>query len=149
MLSQSDRLLLRELQLNFPFTPRPYRAVAQKFGLTEKQVIKKVKLFQDKGIIRYVGGIFDQRKLGIASSLIALSVPKKDLPRVVNIINSYPQVTHNYLRRDKYNLWFTVSASSRNKLLRLVKEIKKKVGKEDMLDLATLKVFKIDARFRV
>lgn len=157
MLGQKDKLLLRELQFDFPLLERPFLEIAKRLGLTEQQVIKKVRFFCDTGIIRYIAGIFDQGKLGIVSTLIALSVPNKDLARVSRIINAYPQVTHNYLRRDvslafaqrgkKFNLWFTLSASSEVKLLSLIKEIRRKTGVEDMLNLPTKKVFKIDARF--
>lgn len=149
MLSRKNKLLLRELQSNFPLTRRPYQKIAEKLGLTEQQVLKKARAFQNKGVIRYIGAVFNQRKLGIVSSLVALSVPGKNLSEAANIINSYPQVTHNYLRQDKFNLWFTISAPSKAKLLKLVREIKQKTGVENVLNLATLRVFKIDARFKV
>lgn len=148
MLSQKDKLLLDELQSNFPISARPYRDIAVKFGLREEEVMQKIKLFQKKGIIRYIAGVFNLKKLGLVSGLIALSVPRRDLARVVRIINSYPQVSHNYLRKDKFNLWFTLSASSKRRLLDLVREIKERTGINHTLDLFTLKVFKIDARFK-
>lgn len=149
MLSQKNKLLLRELQSNFPLTCRPYQKIAERLGLTEEQVLEKARAFQNKGIIRYIGIVFNPRKLGIVSSLVALSVPGKNLSQAANIINSYPQVTHNYLRRDKFNLWFTLSAPSKSRLLKLVREIKRKTGVKNALNLATLRVFKIDARFKV
>ena len=67
----------------------------------------------------------------------------------VRIINEYPQVSHNYLRDAEFNIWFTVTASSHTRLLRIIREIKKRAGLKDILNLKTLKVFKIDARFRL
>jgi len=149
MLSPKDKLLLRELQFNFPLVERPYLKIAAKLGLTEKQVIERTAIFKEKGIIRYIGCVFNLRKLGMVSSLIALSVRAQDLPKVTEIINAYPQVTHNYLRRDEYNVWFTLHAPSKNKLFKLIKEIKNKTAAKKVLNLSTLKVFKIDARFRL
>ncbi len=149
MLSQKNKLLLRELQSNFPLTRRPYQKIAEKLGFTEEQVLQKARAFKNEGIIRYIGVVFNSGKLGIVSSLVALSVPGKNLSEAANIINSYPQVTHNYLRRDKFNLWFTISAPSKARLLKLVREIKQKSGVKNALNLTTLRVFKIDARFKV
>ncbi len=148
MLKSKDRLLLKELQSGFPLSPRPYKEIAKHFGLSEEEIINKLKGLKRKGVIRYTGAIFNLKKFGIVSSLIAMSCLKKDLPRVVCIINAYPQVTHNYLRNDKYNLWFTLSTSSKNKLLKLINEVKQKTKISDLLDLRTIKVFKIDTTIR-
>lgn len=159
-MNQKEKTLLLKLQSDFPLVPRPYQEIGKKFGMTEKEVIDKLKNFKKKGIIRYIGGAFNLKKLGIKSTLIALSVPKKNLQKTVNIINAYPNVSHNYLRQDKFNLqncnngsrfnlWFTVSSRSKKKLLNIVNEIKKKTKSQNMLNLMTLKVFKIDARFKI
>jgi DNA-binding Lrp family transcriptional regulator len=147
MLKSKDRALLKELQDNFPLESHPYLAIAKRLRLTEEEAIKKTKTLKKKKIIRYVGAIFDTKKLGLSSTLVAMSVPRKRIKRVSKIINSYPEVSHNYLRNDKFNLWFTLSTPSRAGLLRLLGRIKSRTGISQALNLATLKVFKIDARF--
>lgn len=149
MLSRRDRLLLRQLQSDFPLIRQPYLGIAKRLKFSEKEVLRKAKLFCDKGVIRYIGPIFNQKKMGIVSSLVAFRVPKKNLSKAVKIINAYPQVTHNYLRLDTFNLWFTVSAASKSSLLKLIRQIKKKTGVKEALNLITERVFKIDARFGV
>ena len=149
MLSKKERRLLEELQFNFPISSQPFQEIGKKIGLTEEETIRRIKVLQKRGVIRYIAGIFNLKNLGIKSSLIALSVPKKDLVRVIKIINGYPQVSHNYLREDKFNLWFTLSASSREELLNLIEDIKQKVRISEVLDLRTLKIFKVDSRFKV
>jgi len=147
MLKLQDRLLLRELQNNFPFSGRPYLEIGKRLRLSEEEVIERIKVLKKKKIIRYIGAIFDTKKLGLASSLIAMSVPCARIKKVSNIINSYPQVSHNYLRNNKFNLWFTLSAASKRELLKLIHRIKKRTRIGEALNLATRKVFKIDARF--
>jgi DNA-binding Lrp family transcriptional regulator len=147
MLKSKDRLLLRELQDNFPFSLRPYLDIGKRLRLSETEVINRVKALKKKKIIRYVGGIFDTKRLGIQSTLVAMSVPQERIKRVSKMINSYPEVSHNYLRNHKFNLWFTLCAPSKAGLLRLLGRIKKRTGISQTLNLATLKVFKIDARF--
>jgi len=147
MLKQKDRSLVETLQNDFPLSKHPYYEIGKKLRLSEEEVIDRVNALKKKKIIRYVGAIFDTKKLGLVSTLIAMRVPRERLKKVIGIINRYPQVSHNYLRNNRFNLWFTLSAYSRRELLRLIRQIKKITGIKDMLNLSTLKVFKIDARF--
>jgi len=149
MLKQKDRFFLEELQNNFPLSSRPYSEIAKKLRLSERVVMNRVKNLMKRKIIRYVGGIFDTKRLGVESTLVAMAVPEQRLPEVAGIINAYPQISHNYLRNAKFNLWFTLSAPNRNKLKNLLSEIRKKTGINQMLNLSTVRVFKIDARFNL
>jgi len=149
MLNQKDRLLLKELQNNFPVSERPYLEIGRRLGLSEPEVIRKLKKFKKNGLLRYVGAIFDTKKLRLKSSLVAMAVPKLRLAQVTKIINSHPEVSHNYLRDDIFNVWFTVSAGSKQRLKNIISQIKKNTKIAKTLDLATKKVFKIDARFKI
>ncbi|MCM8800866.1 MAG: Lrp/AsnC family transcriptional regulator [Candidatus Omnitrophica bacterium] len=149
MLNKKEKILLEELQNNFPLRSRPFLDLAKRLNLKEKDLIKKIRVLKNRGIIRYIGAVFDLKKIGLKSSLIALSVKKKGLNRVVKIINSYPEITHNYLRSDKFNLWATISANSNQKILEIIRDIKKKTKIKNILNLKTIKVFKIDARFKI
>jgi DNA-binding Lrp family transcriptional regulator len=66
------------------------------------------------------------------------------------LISSYPQITHSYLREDTYNIWFTVIAESRNRILAILEEIRQKLelSEDDVMDLPVEKLFKLDARFK-
>jgi DNA-binding Lrp family transcriptional regulator len=149
MKKEKNRLLLKELQNNFPVSERPYLEIGKRLGLSESEVINKLKEFKKSGLLRYVGAIFDTKKMGFKSSLVAMVVPKERLWNVARIINSFPEVSHNYLRADRFNVWFTVSSQSEGKLKKIISRIKKRAKVAESLDLATKKVFKIDARFNI
>ena len=149
VLTKLDKLILKEFQDNFPIVSRPYALAAEKFNLTEDELIRKVKDLKKRKLIRYIGATFENKKLGISSALVAMSVPEKDIRRVAKIINSYPQVSHNYLRAGEFNMWFTLSAPSVSLLAKLLKQIKQRAGVTKVLNLETVRVFKIDARFKV
>lgn len=148
-LSRKEIRLLEELQSNFPLTNRPYLAIARRIGLSEADLIRKIRALKRKGLIRYIGPVFDLKKSGFSSTLIAVRLPRTKIKKAVRIINEYPQVSHNYLRDDEFNIWFTITAPSSSRLLSIIREIKKRTGIKDVLNLQTLKVFKIDARFKL
>ncbi|HOX28981.1 MAG TPA: hypothetical protein PLQ76_07510, partial [bacterium] len=49
---------------------------------------------------------------GYTSTLVAAKVGPDDVDRAAEVINSFPQVTHNYERDGEFNVWFTVIARS-------------------------------------
>jgi len=142
-----DRQLLNNIQENFPIGSRPYLKLAQKLGISEKEVISKINYFKKKGIIRRLGGIFDSKKLGYDSTLCAIKVPKSRINEVAEIINSIPGVTHNYLREHRYNMWFTLIAPCNEAINQILVKIKCDTGIEDIINLPTVKLFKINVYF--
>jgi hypothetical protein len=41
-----------------------------------------------------------------------MQVPAHDLDRVASIVNTHPEVAHNYEREHALNLWFVIAAES-------------------------------------
>ncbi len=142
-----DRKILRELQDGFPLRPRPFLSLARRFGMTEEGLLKKLNVLQARGLIRYLGIVFDLEKLGLSSTLVAMRVPPRSLKKAVKVINGCPQVTHNYLREGPYNVWFTLSAASDQELFKLIRRIKTRSGIADILDLRKIEIFKKRAVF--
>jgi hypothetical protein len=62
------------------------------------------------------------------------------------LVNGYPEVTHNYLREHRYNLWFTVTAPSRERVAEVVQEIAAQTGLTP-LTMPTRRQFKIRVLF--
>lgn len=148
-LDSVDRKILQAVQSDFPLVPRPYLQIAEKAGVSEKEVIERIRRMQEKGIIRRLGGLFDSRKLGYTGTLCAMRVPPEDIERVASIINEYHGVTHNYLRNHQYNVWFTLLAESEAKMNSLLDEIQKRTGITDILNLPAVNVFKVRVNFDI
>ena len=140
--------LLYEMQNAFPMTQRPFKAVAEKLNSTEKDVISLVQKLKDEKIIRQTSAIFDTKRLGYKSSLVAFKVDEKNIDEAAKIINAHPGVSHNYLRNHDYNIWFTmaVPADSKFGLEKTIEILKERTGAEDAIILPTLKMFKISVK---
>lgn len=147
-MDEVDRSILNSIQDGFPLTSRPFAELGAKLGLDEDEAISRIQKLRDAGIIRRIAPIIDVKKLGGASTLVAMSAPLDRVDEVASTINTYSEVSHNYLRQDEYNIWFTVSASSKSRLDQILKEIGEKTGCP-YVNLPTVKIFKLGVRFEV
>jgi DNA-binding Lrp family transcriptional regulator len=148
-LDETDRAILNRIQSDFPVTPRPYLAVAEQLGLTEADVLRRVARLKASGIIRRIGGNFVPGKLGYVSTLCAARVPADQVARFAEAVNRYPGVTHNYLRENSFNVWFTFIAPSMEEIEAKLTEISAETGVTEILNLPATRVFKIKAQFEV
>jgi DNA-binding Lrp family transcriptional regulator len=146
-LDELDKAILNEIQSHFPIVSRPYAEVGRRVGVSEEEVIRRVKQMTAAGVIRRIGANFTSRKLGYTSTLCAAQVPEELLARFAQVVNRYPEVTHNYLRRHRYNVWFTLIAESQARLAKILEEISKASGVAEILSLPAREVFKIKVDF--
>ena len=142
-----DRAILNRIQSDFPITSRPYMPIADEVGISEDDVLKRLVRLKEKGIIRRIGGNFVPNKLGFVSTLCAAKVPEDKIESFAKIVNRYPGVTHNYLRDNKYNIWFTFISPSMEEIEANLESISKETGISDIINLPATKVFKIRAHF--
>ena len=148
-LDDRDRTILNRIQSDFPVASRPYQVMAAELGLTEQEVIGRVQRLKHAGIIRRIGGNFVPGKLGYVSTLCAARVPADQVARFAEAVNRHPGVTHNYLRENTFNVWFTFIAPSMEEIEAKLKEISAETGIAEILNLPATHVFKIKAQFDV
>lgn len=146
-LDGTDKALLNRIQSDFPVSSRPFRDIAKEFKLSEDDVIQRIRRLKKNGIIRRIGGNFVPGKLGFTSTLCACKVPENKIDFFSKVVNYYPGVTHNYLRKNSYNVWFTFIAPSMALIEQYLDEISSKTGIDDILNLPATVVFKIKAHF--
>lgn len=146
--SQTAKRVISLIQSDFPLCERPYAALGEQLGIDETEVFATVQEFIDQKAIRRIGAIFDSYKLGYRSTLCALAVTDpEDVDTAARLINAFPQVTHNYERRDHYNIWFTLIAPSQERIDTILAQIVRETGYTDILDLPALRLFKIRVDF--
>ena len=147
-MDEHDKEILDIIQSDFPLVSRPYAEVGELLGLTEAEVLARVRALKGTGVIRRIGGSFQSKKLGWISTLCAASVPEDHLESFVAEVNSHTGVTHNYLREHKYNVWFTFIGPGWDNVTQTLAEIREKTG-IDILNLPAEKMFKIKVDFQM
>jgi siroheme decarboxylase len=142
-----DRALLNQAQSNFPVQSHPYRVLGERLGISEAEVLARIAKLRQDGIIRRIGASINSRGLGFVSTLVCAKAPVESLEDFVTIINSYPGVTHNYLRKHDYNVWFTLIAESEAVKQQIIRDMFEKTGVE-LFEFPAKKIFKIRVDFK-
>lgn len=112
MLDDTDRALINALQGGFPLCEEPYRAVGEKLGLTEAEVLTRLQSLLDNKVLTRFGPMYQIEKIGGAFVLAALKVPEADFERVAEVVNALPEVAHNYRREHALNMWFVLATET-------------------------------------
>ncbi|MDE5682340.1 MAG: Lrp/AsnC family transcriptional regulator [Mailhella sp.] len=145
-LNDADKKILDIIQSNFPLSSRPYKVIGDEIGMDEEEVLANVLNLKKQGIIRRLGANFQSKKLGFRSTLCAAKVPDDKLDLFIQEVNAKKGVTHNYLRKHEYNVWFTLIGPSWENVCETLAGITAKTGIE-ILNLPATKLFKIRVDF--
>ncbi len=144
--NQIDAQLLVMLQQGLPIVARPFASIGAELGLSEEDVLARVRGLFSSGVARRFGAIFESSRLGYLSTLCAVDVPTDDLEAAAKRIAPHPGITHCYEREGHPNLWFTMTAPT----LELDQELARvstALGAYTVLNLPALQKFKIEAVF--
>ncbi len=145
-MDELDKELLNEIQWTFPLVTRPFDAIAKKFDTTPEIVKEHLNHLKEVGILRQLSAIFDTRKLGYTSSLVAMEIEHDKLEYVASQINRHPGVSHNYEREHQFNLWFTLAVPPGSDLKKEIDKFNVLKGIKKVRMLPTLQLFKIGVK---
>ena len=141
-----DKKILNEIQWVFPLAERPFLELSKHYDLSEEEIIHRIIRLKQIGLIRQINAIFDTRRLGYKSALIAFAVYPDKLDYVAGEVNKHPGVSHNYERNHEFNMWFTLAVPPNA-------DMKTDLDKMASLDgvikyrlLPTVKLYKIGVR---
>jgi len=140
-----DRRLLDEFQRGFPLDPRPYAVIAGRLGCTEAEVLERLGRLKAGGAVSRVGATFRPHRVG-SSTLAAMAVPAERLEHVAAVIDSFEEVNHNYQRAHRLNLWFVVTAPTRERVEEVLGSISAAAGLE-VQEFPLVRSYRLDLGF--
>ena len=144
----TDRKLLNLIQSRFPLVDRPYAELGGELGIGEQEVIERLKELKRQNVVRQISAIFDTRRLGYKTSLVAMAYEKDKLVPAALRINEHPGVSHNYAREGSYyNLWFTIAVPPGEELETTVARMAVDTEALTYRVMPTIRFFKIGVNF--
>ena len=143
-----DRKLLNLIQSKFPMMDRPYLDLAEELEISEEEVISRLDELKRQNVVRQVSAIFDTRRLGYKTTLVAFAYEPDQLNEGALFINRHPGVSHNYAREGSYyNLWFTLAVPPDGDLQETVEWMAQETGALNFRVMPTIRFFKIGVNF--
>lgn len=128
LLDDKDRALINAYQGGFPISERPYAEVGKKLGLSEGEVIERIGKMLDENILSRFGPLYNAERLGGGLTLAAMKIPEEEFDVVVEQVNAFPEVAHNYAREHKLNMWFVLATETPEGIIETCKAIEEKTG---------------------
>jgi DNA-binding Lrp family transcriptional regulator len=141
-----DRRIVNELQGGFAVCERPYAAAAERLGTTEAELLRRLDALLADGTLNRFGPMYHAERLGGALTLCAMKVPAADLDRVAVIVNSHPEVAHNYEREHIFNMWFVIATETPERIAAVIAAIERATGLK-VYNMPKLDEFFVGLRF--
>jgi DNA-binding Lrp family transcriptional regulator len=74
------------------------------------------------------GPLYHAEKMGGELTLAAVKVPQDRFEQVTKIINSLPEIAHNYARNHELNMWFVIATDQSKRIVEVIQDIEQKTG---------------------
>jgi DNA-binding Lrp family transcriptional regulator len=124
-LDDLDRRILNRLQDGFPVVPEPF---AGELGCGTSELIERLEALKAAGVLTRFGPFFDAEAMGGAFCLCAMTVPAGRFDEVADLVNSKPEVAHNYEREHELNMWFVLATETTGEIERVAAAIEEETG---------------------
>jgi siroheme decarboxylase len=128
MLTKIENEIIALIQGDIPITQRPYLEMAQKLGISEKTLLKRLKDLCDKGVMRRFGATIYHQKSGFqANAMVAWKVDEDRIDEAGEKMASFDEVSHCYRRNPTidwpYNLYTMIHAKDEESCRELARNI--------------------------
>lgn len=132
-LTELDRRLINRLQDDLPLVREPFTDLSREFGISQDEVVDRIKALRDTGVLTRFGPFFDAEALGGAFCLCAMEVPPLRFEEVLTKVNAFPEVAHNYERDHRLNMWFVLATERPTGISATALAIEKSTGLKVLL----------------
>lgn len=124
-----QRALIEAIQRGLPMVARPYAAIGEQIGLSEREVIRSIQSLLEQGVIKRLGVVVRHRELGYdANAMVVWDVPDVRVGEVGRLLGGKSYVTLCYRRPRRlpdwrYNLFTMIHGRDREQVLARVAEL--------------------------
>jgi len=139
VLSDTDHALIALLSDGLPLVERPYAVLAEQLQIGEAQLLARLAVLREAGLIKRMGVVVRHRALGYqANAMVVWDVPDENVERVGRLLAAEPCVTLCYQRPRRlpawpYNLFCMIHGRERFAVQRCLEQI---IGTHGLQDIA-------------
>jgi siroheme decarboxylase len=139
--------LLKAMEANLPCEPRPFLRLAQRFGLTEDELLRTLRECLDSGMIRRYGARIKHQEAGFSANVMVVwQVSEDDVDRVAASMVPHPAISHCYERPAfpgfPYNFYTMIHGRSRAECEAVISQLSSQSGVTAYRALWSVKEFK-------
>ena len=147
MLDELDKKIIGIMQDDFPLVEKPYLEIANQLGISEDELLSRLKKYSQSGKIRKMGAVLRHREVGYtANGLCAWIVPEERIEEIGKIFSKVAAVTHCYARVAQpgwpYNFYTMLHANSREECNRIAEELADQSGVREYTMMFSTKEWK-------
>jgi len=134
VLDERDVALIAEIQTGLPLTPCPYAEMGQRIGLSEAEVIDRLKRLQQAGAIKRFGVVVRHHEIGYrANAMTVWNIPDEKVSELGECMGGFEFVTLCYRRPRRlpdwpYNLFTMVHGQDRDEVLSNISHMAERCG---------------------
>ena len=146
-LSEAEINLIKVLQENFPIEEKPFKSIARRLKMNEKEVISMVRAFKEKKVMRRLSAVLFHRKAGFTSNfMVAWEVPEEKVAEAGKKMAAFHAVSHCYERKTydrwPYNLYTMIHGRSKTECEVIIGNLSREAGVKKYLVLPSDKEYK-------
>ncbi len=138
LLDGVDRRIINLLQEGLPLVEVPFAAAAEKLDIAEADLLARLTALKAAGVLSRIGPMYNSSRFGGGLTLCAMAVPASRFDEVTAIVNSFPEVAHNYEREHSFNMWFVLATEREKQVASVLAEI------ERLTEIKVLNLPKLD-----
>jgi len=146
-LTDSEKEIIRVCQRDLPIESRPWTAAAAELGMSEDEVLDRLRMMQDEGILRRFAAVLRHQEAGFsANGMACWRVPEDRIEEVGAKLAADTRVSHCYWRPTfpdwPYPVFSMVHCESRDEVAQVVGDLSRAVGITDYEILWSAREFK-------
>lgn len=136
LMDETDKQLIRLIQDGIEFTHAPFAGCAAALGISEEEVVERLKVLAKHKMIRRFGASIGHIALGFtANGMGVWDIPPDRIDEIGRKMSSFDEVSHCYERPRSaewpYNMYTMIHGRSQEECRAIAERISKAVGIEE------------------
>ncbi|MFD2189367.1 Lrp/AsnC family transcriptional regulator [Pistricoccus aurantiacus] len=128
VLTDVDRHILNRLQDGLPIVERPFAVAAEELDISEATLLERLEALKESGVLSRFGPMYHAERLGGGLTLAAMAIPEERFDAIVEQVNAFTEVAHNYRREHRLNMWFVLATETPERIEETIAAIEAATG---------------------